>query len=252
MAFWIWVGRIKTPLDAATRLVFFVTLAAVMNHLRAILADGPDRHGFGTSFFDAAFVAVPLGIMALLLLSRLGRLQDELEVLATTDPLTRLPNRRVMIERMEKAVLKEESGTVLIADIDFFKRINDTYGHAAGDACIQAVAAHLVFLCGRENVARFGGEEFVAFLPNVSARAACEIANKIAAGTDISALGARDHVTLSVGIAQLRVMDQMHDLMQRADEALYLAKSRGRACAVDWDRVHPSISPETLRPRATA
>jgi len=217
MQFWIWVGRIKTPMDAATKLAFFVTLAASLNHLRAVLADYPNHHSFGTSFFDAAFAAVPLGILALMLLKRLGDMQDELEFLASTDPLTKLPNRRVMMDRLCGVLDQKGTGCFLMADIDFFKRINDAYGHAGGDNCLCDVADLLRDVCPPcADIARIGGEEFAVLMPDTVASRARITGERLSLGVLTELAGVEERITLSVGITAIRPDDDLQDVMRNA------------------------------------
>lgn len=235
MRFWIWIGRVRSLSDAATKLLLFVSLAAAVNHLRAVLVDYPFHHGFGTSLFDAAFVAVPIGCLGLTLLSRLGRLQDELQVLASTDALTQLPNRRSLMERLGAHIANRRQGVFLMADIDYFKRINDTYGHGGGDDCLQQIADLLRRLFDEAgDTARIGGKEFAIFMPDTTVAQAMTAARALAQGTGMTFSGVTEHITLSVGVTQTRPDDDIQDLMRRADEALYFAKAQGRARAVDW------------------
>lgn len=238
MRFWVWLGRKETAVQFATKLFCFVMLAGAMNHLRAVLMDGPDHHTFGISLFDAAFVAIPLGSLGLLLLLRLSQMHRALEILATTDQLTSLPNRRTFFEAVNSGLKISDNGALLMADADFFKRINDTYGHGVGDACLIQIAQLLQGVVGpNDTVARLGGEEFALFLPNTSSELAVERALKISAGVEICVgeRRVREQVTLSVGIAWLQPDCALDTLMGRADEALYSAKSQGRACVVEWD-----------------
>lgn len=166
-----------------------------------------------------------------------------LEELSRSDPLTGLANRRHFDELKEiefrRALRQGQPLTVLMCDVDFFKRYNDHYGHAQGDHCLQAVADTLraVFARAGEVVARLGGEEFVVLMPGVDAeagrRAAVRLQQRLAeralphARSDVSS-----QVTLSIGLAALEpdCIDQFDQLLRRADEALYRAKTQGRNC----------------------
>ena len=166
-----------------------------------------------------------------------------LEELSRSDPLTGLANRRHFDELKEiefrRALRQGLPLTVLMCDVDFFKRYNDHYGHAQGDHCLQAVAETLssVFARAGEVVARLGGEEFVVLMPGVDAesawRAAVRLQQRLAeralphAGSDVSS-----QVTLSIGLAAFEpgCIDQFDQLLRRADEALYRAKTQGRNC----------------------
>ncbi|WP_421791922.1 PleD family two-component system response regulator [Hyphobacterium sp.] len=167
------------------------------------------------------------------------RLDDSLEM-AVTDPLTGLSNRRYLSSRLEQAVQRvahgEETACVMIADLDYFKRVNDSYGHDAGDAVLQQFAECLRHRARAVDlVARFGGEEFVVLMPSVTLNEAAIGAERLRAtvnklsfrlpGTD-SVLA----VTVSIGLAEIHAGDTVDSALRRADEALYRAKAAGRNC----------------------
>lgn len=164
-----------------------------------------------------------------------------LEELSRSDPLTGLANRRHFDEIKEvefrRALRLGQPLTVLMCDVDFFKRYNDHYGHAQGDDCLRAVAETLRYVFSRagEVVARLGGEEFVVLLPGVDAESALRSADRLQQRLAERALPheastVSPHVTLSVGLAVLdpESIDQFDQLLRRADEALYRAKTLGR------------------------
>ncbi len=166
-----------------------------------------------------------------------------LEQLSRSDPLTGLANRRHFDEIKEtefrRAMRLGQPLAVLMCDVDFFKRYNDHYGHAQGDQCLQIVADTLntVFARAGEVVARLGGEEFVVLLPGVDAESAQRSAVRLQrrlAEREIphEASAVSPLVTLSIGVAGFDrdSMDQFDQLLRRADEALYRAKSQGRNC----------------------
>ena len=155
---------------------------------------------------------------------------------ATHDVLTGLANRRSAEERLEAwradATRHHEPLSVLLLDLDHFKRINDRHGHAAGDLVLQAVGKVLRDeLRGGDLGARFGGEEFLVVLPHCAGDEAFETAERIR--TRIAAMRVPvDHralrITVSVGVAGLRTEESVASLLVRADAALYAAKARGR------------------------
>jgi len=173
-----------------------------------------------------------------------ARLTARLDDLASTDPLTRLLNRRVFLRwcEREEARSREAGGTfsVLLLDLDHFKRINDGYGHAAGDVVI----CHLVetmqnSVRGIDLLGRWGGEEFVALLPGASGEAALLVAQRIRGNIEktfipVSRHGGSDathsvRLTASVGVATWMGSEDTAELMlKRADAALYRAKEAGR------------------------
>ncbi len=165
----------------------------------------------------------------------------QLEALSRSDPMTGLANRRHFDEVKEvefrRAQRQEQPLCVLMCDVDFFKRYNDRYGHAMGDECLKTVARALKTTFGRagELVARLGGEEFAVLLPGVGIEAARGAAERLSQEMERLAVPHQasevaPHVTLSIGIAQFdhTTMARFDMLLQRADEALYRAKSEGR------------------------
>jgi diguanylate cyclase (GGDEF)-like protein len=167
------------------------------------------------------------------------RMNDELRVLATTDFLTGLPNRREFMGRLadEQGRLQRDIGAcaaVLLLDIDHFKRINDEHGHAAGDSVLRQLAE--LMLDGQRKIdmlGRIGGEEFAILLPGTELDAAAVFAERLrlrVAETPISLDGGVSlHVTVSIGLAAMGGANPGGDAaLIRADQALYCAKRGGR------------------------
>ena len=171
---------------------------------------------------------------------RLGEDINALQLLADTDPLTGLLNRRAFrvfgVDAMNYFQRHKRDVGVLVIDIDFFKRVNDTYGHAVGDDVIQSVG-EIVLAEARtiDKVARFGGEEFVVLMretekegPTVLAE---RIREKIAGQLIDHPEHGTIHVTVSIGASMAVEGDRdIEDVIERADRALYEAKSMGRNC----------------------
>ncbi|MHA6495305.1 GGDEF domain-containing protein [Pseudomonas borbori] len=166
---------------------------------------------------------------------------SRLEELSRSDPLTGLANRRHFDELKEiefrRAQRLGQPLSVLMCDVDFFKLYNDTYGHALGDECLQTVASTLkqVFARAGELSARIGGEEFAVLLPGSDAGQAHKAAERLRQAMAAHAVPHRssqaaEHVTLSIGVAQYEsaTIASFDQLLQRADQALYRAKSLGR------------------------
>nr|BFE97771.1 hypothetical protein GCM10020185_83070 [Pseudomonas brassicacearum subsp. brassicacearum] len=166
-----------------------------------------------------------------------------LEALSRHDDLTGLANRRYFDElkdiEFRRAIRHKTPLAVLMCDVDFFKIYNDTYGHMQGDLCLKEIAETLRSVFGRsgELTARVGGEEFVVVLPNVDAAQACEAAQRFRtslAERELPHSGSKvsSFVTVSIGVAELdpETMDHFDQLLQRADQALYRAKHKGRDC----------------------
>lgn len=171
----------------------------------------------------------------------LKRKYDLLETLAALDGLTEIPNRRRFDDALEHEWRRiQRTGrplTVIMMDIDFFKNYNDQYGHMAGDECLRLVALALSQIVNRPGdlVARFGGEEFVALLPDTGPQAARHLAESMregVAGLKIphAASSVADHVTLSLGAAtRVPNLDlPPGSLVEEADRLLYQAKQEGR------------------------
>ncbi|MDK9703552.1 MAG: EAL domain-containing protein [Sulfuritalea sp.] len=176
--------------------------------------------------------------------------EDEIRSLAFYDPLTRLPNRRLMHDRLERALTgsarHSRHGALMLFDLDDFKTLNDTLGHAVGDQFLIEVASRIES-CIREGdtVARLGGDEFVVILEDLDAEAVAamqaeSVAVKIQAALnqpylfDLSLVGGDSdtrsyHCTASIGIALFRDHSlSVEELMKRADTAMYQAKAAGR------------------------
>jgi diguanylate cyclase len=158
---------------------------------------------------------------------------------ARTDTLTGLPNRRALDEELSRRLAEwqrhERAFSLMMIDIDHFKRFNDTHGHQAGDAVLQQVGACLRRSMRESDVvARFGGEELTVVLPGTSAeeaRQACERARRAIRKTPFVHDGQRLSVTVSVGGAECLSGESVGGLLHRADDALYAAKHAGRDCA---------------------
>ncbi|PWC33917.1 diguanylate cyclase [Azospirillum sp. TSO35-2] len=168
------------------------------------------------------------------------RMERELHRLAITDPLSGAHNRRHLLDLLERALSGEPppAGTgpasLLMLDIDHFKRINDALGHAAGDAAIcRAVDEIRRHLRSADAIGRIGGEEFAILLPDTPRSAAAGIAERLRAGLaelDVALPdGRRFRLTASFGLTELRPLDDtVEQALSRADQALYRAKAGGR------------------------
>jgi len=155
---------------------------------------------------------------------------------ALIDPLTGLPNRAAWTEQVEREMLDwQESGghlAMAILDLDHFKRINDSYGHLAGDKVLKIVADQLrKRLRARDFIARFGGEEFVLLLPQTSPATAAQVAEALRAAIEACPFhfkGERVVITTSIGLSAFRSGERGDQVLKRADAALYRAKDQGR------------------------
>ena len=170
-------------------------------------------------------------------ISQRKRHARELWQLATTDPLTGIPNRRAFFESIEheRARLTRYPGeaAVLMIDIDHFKQINDTQGHAAGDAMLCHIVRQVRKLLRESDMlARLGGEEFAILLPQASREGALGLAERVRKVLEDTPLNYNDvpiHITASVGVTIMTHTDSSTDkTLSRADHALYEAKNKGR------------------------
>ncbi len=180
----------------------------------------------------------------------LGKANDELqqanerlEAFSRTDGLLQIANRAYFNDRLVQtcasAMRRKESIGLLMIDVDFFKRYNDTYGHQAGDVCLQAVARAVQQATQRTTdlVARYGGEELVVILPDTDAQGTSEVARRVvdavlALEREHKTSDAAPYVTVSVGGASMvpEGPDAASALVGNADAALYRAKGAGRNC----------------------
>lgn len=165
----------------------------------------------------------------------------KLDYLSKMDPLTRLHNRGCLDKELMNAfdLVKNsiETHTLVMADIDHFKKINDEYGHPVGDTVIKTVAKLLSTNTRKADfVSRYGGEEFAILLPNTDENGAlffCEAIRKKVAETKIKTPNGHVSITMSFGLSQTRQSDKAaSDWLCRADKALYAAKKNGRNCCV--------------------
>lgn len=176
-----------------------------------------------------------------------ARLYEESQAQALTDPLTGVYNRRGLMElgriELARALRHQKPFSAIMLDIDHFKRVNDTYGHPIGDQVLQVLARR----CEQATrdldlIGRYGGEEFLIFLPEADWRAGLNVANRLrilVAGAAIPTRIGPLRITISLGISQHRPEDSgLEELVERADQALYKAKGRGRNQAVVFEEMH--------------
>jgi diguanylate cyclase len=174
-----------------------------------------------------------------------------------TDPLTTLANRKSFDEELVRAIhdvrTKNEQLSLVMMDVDHFKRFNDTYGHLTGDQVLRLVAMSVKQnVKGQDIAARYGGEEFVVVLPQTVLRSAITVADHIRRAGMTKELMKRStgenlgRVTISLGVAGLRPNDTPQSLIERADLCLYAAKRSGR------NRVISETDPEVAAPAPAA
>lgn len=239
-------GRLSQTFTAAIVACFSALSAA-----RAVLtlAGGRSEDYFEPSYLQsislllyiAFFLAATLGIMWM----EIERLQDDLLRLASIDGLTGMLNRRAFLDASEREVSRcNRSGSSFgyaMFDLDFFKRINDSYGHPAGDSVLRSLADTLRgVLRPHDLIGRYGGEEFALLLPGIGKTAACEIVERCRQAVERRSIEYDGHpirVTASAGVAAFgEDGGDLATLIEAADAALYQAKKSGR------NRVMPASS----------
>lgn len=175
----------------------------------------------------AVFIIIPFTACGMYLISQMRQMQEQLAHLAQTDMLTGLNNRRAFLQQASDRV----TGCVVLLDIDHFKLVNDTYGHDFGDKVLEAVAAFLKTHSRKDDIlARFGGEEFVLYLPEADHQTAGMITERLVAGVRLNSGLGDLQITLSAGIAGMSSPPGLEFALKCADDALYAAKNAGRAC----------------------
>ncbi|WP_295958819.1 GGDEF domain-containing protein [Rhodoferax sp.] len=160
----------------------------------------------------------------------------KIQLIATRDELTGTANRRFMLELMREEIQRaDRSGATLmvaILDIDYFKRVNDSYGHQAGDRCLQAFARVVQSsIRTTDRLARWGGEEFLILLGDTNFALALACLERVRAQVEqaVVAMGEIEiRITVSIGVTQYQTGDSIEQTIDRADLALYAAKAQGR------------------------
>ncbi len=215
--------------DTLAFFYYYILFGTVILALAAI-AERQERFGFLQE------------LLATLQGAELIRLNRQLDKIAHEDALTGIPNRRSFDDAAERefdrARRDRQPFSILLLDVDYFKRYNDSYGHAAGDKCLQAVARALDECLRRpaDMAARYGGEEFIVMLPNTPVHGAAQMAERILQQIDRLAIphaasAVASWVTVSIGVKTLLPDEHLHSLketVKMADDALYAAKGAGR------------------------
>lgn len=185
-----------------------------------------------------AIVGVLLGLLWLLAsrLERWARERSRAELLAaqvSTDPLTGIANRRRLDDELERLMAQahryEQPLSVVVLDLDHFKRVNDTFGHDTGDqVLVETVERVAACIRGADLLGRWGGEEFLLVAPHTGHRDACALAERCREAIAAHPMDEAGAVTASFGVATLDADDDARALIRRADLALYTAKQEGR------------------------
>jgi diguanylate cyclase (GGDEF)-like protein len=224
--------RIPMAATAAGLSVFY------LGRLIAFLLDGPDGDIFDAFFGSEVTTLMTMVMLAVVSFSMAGLSSEQqtraLRMAATRDDLTGLLNRKAFLdlaaEHIADTAVSKPAGVLILADLDHFKAVNDTYGHAAGDAVLQAFAAACQATVRSTDLAgRYGGEEFVLLIPGASAERAERIANEVSRRLAQASKAGLQMPTVSYGVATYHPGAAGLDaLIASADAALYTAKSLGR------------------------
>lgn len=204
---------------------------------------GNDRNAYLYLILSSTSLLMLLGFL-------LGLQEDRLRLLATTDALTGLMNRRhftvYLRQELERAKRYKTPLSLLVIDLDWLKAINDGHGHTAGDRAIAAVAATLHNgLRSTDFSARYAGDEFAALLPETTAQEALGLARRVSAKVAELALGPQGaSLSVSIGVADLATCGAptAEDLFMAADDALYRAKAAGRNHVVAANQAPHALS----------
>jgi diguanylate cyclase (GGDEF)-like protein len=176
------------------------------------------------------------------------RQQASLRHMANVDPLTGAGNRRSQNQKLDAvhAIFRRSNapGSVLMMDVDHFKKINDTHGHVVGDQVLVEIAG-LIRSCTRatETLYRYGGEEFVVIAEQTNIEAAAKLADKLRATIEHKVFSTGVRLSVSVGVAELRAGEERQAWLSRADVALFQAKGRGRNQVILADNPESVVIP---------
>lgn len=228
----VWHGYyyIEGAAKVATGLIS-ITTAIVLWRLVPVVVAMPSRNDMAVKVVELQQARDALAESNRSLETKVAQRTQELERLASRDPLTNLLNRREIVRildiEIERAQRQKTPLSVLMLDLDNFKRINDNFGHQLGDSVLRSSADSFVE-CSRKTdfVGRIGGEEFLILLPNTSYATALQLAERYRLGIENTT--DKVHYTCSIGVAELQAGEYPDKLMQRADQALYTAKNSGR------------------------
>ncbi len=259
-----WIGPLLISLTAASLITTAIaTRGRTVLHLWllvalvALLLDVTMTTNFqqnGTlGWYVAMFYRVLTAILLLIpLLSELTAVSARMSTLAGLDGLTGLPNRRALDDRIDAFLgdgrRRNDVLSVLMIDIDHFKKFNDDYGHAAGDEALRAVSKVVNRSLARANdfVGRYGGEEFVVLLPDTDREGALVVAERIRAGVarlPVKFAPNLQRITVSVGVASMlrAEIGSAGLIMEMADKALYKAKAAGRNIVMEAPPHYESV-----------
>jgi len=192
------------------------------------------------AFITLGYIMLFAGISSASKIISLQYEMETLELISNTDPLTGLLNRRYIIERLENDLVKyninKKKFAVIIADIDFFKKVNDTYGHDCGDCVLKLISKTLQdALRDQDFVSRWGGEEFLILLPETDIGGARILADRVRQTIENQVMEydeVKVSITMTFGVTVNEDYEIIRDTIKKADKALYDGKNHGRNCVV--------------------
>lgn len=214
--------------DFVFKLFVFVMICGFLNHFREVTLHGyANTRPFIENLMDATWTALPMCTLALLLIQHLNALQVRLYKQATQDSLTQIPNRRWFFDRCGARL--SQGATLVLLDVDHFKKVNDAFGHDVGDTSLKAIAMHIgACLPLGAQFARLGGEEFAILFPQADTDLIPSV-QMICKGTSVQLPGHGPlKITLSAGIFEAVEETNTKVAFRLADAALYQAKAAGR------------------------
>ncbi len=234
----------QNPIDLLFKVLVLISVFTAFDYFIGQAMKSLTSTSLMIELLTTLFIAAPFGFFVMSIMAVQRQLKEKLRHLAETDQLTGLANRQAFLARACKALSKYPSSTILMVDVDHFKAVNDTYGHFLGDISLRRVGNHLTENArAGDVVGRLGGEEFAVLLTNVDRVTAESVSARICMPINIDATGDFDEnaprlvLTMSVGGVMALPGQDLSELLRHADDALYNAKTAGRARAVFHERV---------------
>jgi diguanylate cyclase (GGDEF)-like protein len=222
-------GFLTLKTDQASRLILYIVLCMVilgLNNILFLIASDQLTPAYIFRWVNP-FASL---LVAILLIQRMGVLQQKN---ASTDPLTGLLNRRasyqVLTREMERSTRYKKALSIILLDVDHFKKINDRYGHMTGDEVLKSLSKLIANTIRQaDSLGRWGGEEFLLILPETDSESARLSAERICSLIRESQFGKVEHVTASFGVSTFQSDWGLEELFHHADLAMYQAKHSGR------------------------
>lgn len=234
------IGRpvwVTLPALVATSVLASVGMLFLLTELMGFGYGPTFRRSITIAVVAPILVTVPIGGFIVRLLREVDAARRQAQEMAWLDPLTGLMNRRRLTQigaaELDPARRRQADSAVALLDVDDFKRINDEFGHGAGDSVLQGVARALCEAAdGVDHVARWGGEEYVVLMPGASLEDALAQSERLRTAVERLAIAAGRgrpvRCTVSIGLATAGHLDGFEELVNRADRAMYRAKAMGK------------------------